>query len=868
MHQCRRLQRNSARLAGFAESAGWLRFLTSILLSLAIFGTVSAAQFGNFTYTDNGTSITITGCTTLTSGSVTIPATISGKPVTEIGKSAFEDRSLITEIKLPDSIAKIGENAFDECTRLASITLPVGLEVFEFQLFYGCASLQSITLPAALTTIKDGAFYGCEALQSLSLPAGLSFLDPGALYGSGIKTIFVATTNPYYTSFNGVLYTESMTTLVRYPPKKTDSSFVVPAGVATIASEAFQGSQYLKYLTLPSGLTMIEGNAFSFSTSLTGINIPPGITAIEDSVFYRCTSLSSITLPVGVKTIGYCSFFECSKLATIALSKDLATIDDFAFHGCGLTAIAIPAGVTDVGFKPFSECGKLTSISVDANNTRYSSVDGILFNKGRTTLLKYPAARAGSYRIPHGVVTIDGESFSGANGLTAVRIPSSVTAIGSDAFYECDALTGVTIPVGVNVLGTRAFGACDALQQVIFTGDAPTVFQSPFSMAAPGFSVGYYNNRTGFSSPTWQGQPTVNLGDWTDVPQDLKVEQGPGGELVNGGAVTALAATAVGSSSVVTLTLTNTGNADLSGISITQGGAASGDYQISALNTDYLTAGESTTFQINFSPKATGPRPATIQIVSSDADENPFELTLAGTGTSPEISIEQPAGSGVADGGSRDFGSMVVGGSRKLTFGIANTGTSGLTGLSAVISGAHAADFVVSSAPSAMVASGGGTTFAVDFVPSGAGVRGAVLRVLSNDADENPYEIHLTGMGVAVPEIIVHQPSGSGLKDGVTRKSFGTAMVGGTGRSRTFTIINSGTAKLTGLKITRSGRDMKDFVISTLSKTQLGPGGRISFRVEFKPTARGTRNATIHIRSNDADENPFDIQVTGAGAAK
>jgi hypothetical protein len=842
--------------------------LTRALMALVLFGTASAAQFGNFTYTDNGASITITGYTGLPSGTLSIPSAISGKPVTEIGNWAFRKLFGVTAITFPASITKIGDHAFDECTGLLSITLPTGLKTIEDFLFYGCVSLKSVTLPAALTTIRDGAFYNCGALQSLSLPGSISYFDANAFSGSGIKTFYVAADNLHFTSINGVIYSKSLTTLQRYPPGNTYSSYVVPAGVTSIGQDAFRGNPYLKYLTLPSGFNAIGTGAFHSCASLTGINLPLGITTINDYAFYRCTSLASITLPIGVKSIGYCSFYECAKLATITFSNDLTTIDDFAFYGCGISAIAIPASVTNVGFEPFPECKKLTSIAVDSNNTKYSSVDGVLFNKSRTTLVKYPAARAGSYRIPHGVVTVGDYSFSGASGLTSVRLPSSVTSIGSEAFYDCTSLSRVTIPSVVDFLGTRAFGSCDAMQQVIFTGNAPTVFLSPFSLMPPGFSVGYYNNRTGFTSPMWQGYPTVNLGDWIDTPQDLKVEQTPGGELVDSGAVTALAATAIGSSSVATLTLTNMGNTDLSGISITKGGAASGDYQVSALNTDYLIGGESTTFQITFSPKASGPRSAAIQIASSDADENPFTLTLSGIGTAPEIDIQQPAGSSVADGGLRDFGSLTVGASRKLTFTIANSGTSGLTGLSTSITGTHATDFVLSSAPAATVAKDESTTFVVDFIPTAAGVRLAILRVMSNDSDENPYDIHLTGTGVAVPEIAIELPPGSGLKDGLTKKSFGTVKVGKTGKAKTFILKNTGTAKLTGLKLTRSGKDKKDFIVSKLSKTQLSPGDSTSFKVEFKPTAKGTSTAAIQIESNDADENPFDIKLSGAGAAK
>lgn len=886
MNVCSRPLGSVARKSGAPMKYG---FQTA--LALALLGSASSAQFGNFTYTDTGSAITITAYTSTSSGPVSIPATIAGKPVTEIGNDAFKAKTGITAVTFPANMAKIGQGAFQGCTGLGNVTLPSGIQRIETSLFSGCVSLKSVTLPAGVTSIGFYAFYeckllsavnipdgvtlidslafsGCEALQSLSLPASLSALGTSALAGGGFRSISVAAGNAYFSSSNGVLYNKSQSTLVRYPPNKADSSHVIQAGVTRIEGDAFQGSQYLKNLTLPAGLTDIGGSAFGSCTSLTGINIPQGITTIPDGAFYRCTSLPAITLPSGVKTIGHFAFQECSSLAVLTLPEGLETIAEAAFETCGLTEIHLPASVTSIGLVPFEACDKLNSITVDAGNPIFSSVDGVLFNKSRTTLRKYPAARLGRYQIPYGVTSIGQSSFEGADALTEIIIPSTVTTIDGDAFNDCDSLTRLTIPSSLDYLGPRAFDSCDSLAQAIFLGNAPTISLGPFSFAAPDFSVGYYNNRTGFSSPTWQGYPSVNLGDWADVPQDLKVEDSAAGELVNGGAVPGIGSASIGGSSVVTLTLTNTGTVDLTNIAISISGADAGDFQVSALGSDYLTGGESLTFQITFAPTAIGIRSATLLIASSDADENPFELTLSGTGTAPEISIEQPAGTAIQDGGNRDFGAQVLGMSKPLVFTVNNTGTGDLTGLATSITGIHASDFTVSSAPTSPVATGGSTTFTVAFKPSGTGNRGAVLHVANNDPDESPYDINLTGKGVALPEITIEQPAGSGLVDGVSKKSFGTVTVGKVGKTRKFIIKNSGTAKLTGLGLTRTGKHKKDFVISTLSKSSLLPGESTSFQAAFKPAAKGTRTAAIHVLSNDADESPFDITVTGAGAVK
>ena len=91
-------------------------------------------------------------------------------------------------------------------------------------------------------------------------------------------------------------------------------------------------------------------------------------------------------------------------------------------------------------------------------------------------------------------------------------------------------------------------------------------------------------------------------------------------------------------------------------------------------------------------------------------------------------------------------------------------------------------------------------------------------------------------------------------------------VVGKTGTAKTFTITNKGTAKLTGLVIRKDGAHKADFKVGELGKTTLAAGASTTFKVTFKPTAKGTREAAIHIKSNDSNENPFDIKLTGMGA--
>ena len=115
-----------------------------------------------------------------------------------------------------------------------------------------------------------------------------------------------------------------------------------------------------------------------------------------------------------------------------------------------------------------------------------------------------------------------------------------------------------------------------------------------------------------------------------------------------------------------------------------------------------------------------------------------------------------------------------------------------------------------------------------------------------------------------VPEIAVEQPAGSDLIDGVSTVDFGNVSISGD-NSHTFTIRNLGTADLTGLGITIDGTNAGDFTITASPTAPVVPGGSTTFTVKFSPTVLDTCSAVLHITSNDADENPFDIALTGTG---
>ena len=145
---------------------------------------------------------------------------------------------------------------------------------------------------------------------------------------------------------------------------------------------------------------------------------------------------------------------------------------------------------------------------------------------------------------------------------------------------------------------------------------------------------------------------------------------------------------------------------------------------------------------------------------------------------SPEIEVEQPMGTGLIDGvASIDFGSIGLGSSTTKSFTIRNVGTLPLTGLNATLNGSLS--FAVSAISPTTLATGASLTFTVTFSSDSGlfGLRTTSLQIASNDGDENPFNIALSGIKLA-PDIEIEQPTGTGLVDGISIIDFGIVPVG------------------------------------------------------------------------------------------
>lgn len=213
------------------------------------------------------------------------------------------------------------------------------------------------------------------------------------------------------------------------------------------------------------------------------INIPAEInglpvTTIGSMAFthYQPDNVRSVTMPDTLVSIGYGAFSNCENLTNVVIGKGVKSIESYAFAGTALTTFEVGPGVTNLGHFGSS---KLININVDSANPVYSSVAGVLFNKGQTQLIECPGGRRGSYGIPEGVLSIGGGAFDHCWYIGNVTMPQSLTDIGDWAF-EGLGLTNITIGNSVTNIGEGAFADC-ILTNVAFPNTTITIGSSAFA---------------------------------------------------------------------------------------------------------------------------------------------------------------------------------------------------------------------------------------------------------------------------------------------------------------------------------------------------------------------------------------------------
>ena len=453
-----------------------------------------------------------------------------------------------------------------------------------------------------------------------------------------------------------------------------------------------------------------------------------------------------------------------------------------------------------------------------------------------------------TYTVPTGVTTLTVEAWGGGGrGGSVANMRGGGGGGGAYARKVISVTPGqvLTIVVGAGATGTAA------------GGDSEVLIGATLHVRAKGGNSVANNNSTGATG----GSAATSIGDVTFAGGNGangtsgssgggggggssagRFQVGNNGSGTNGGAIITGQGNAAGGN----------GRASGSGDGAQGGGPGGGGGGARSTNSTTHNGGNGGTGRVQIYP---GPPQISVSgnsVVIADGDVTPSPADFT------------------------NFGTTGVGtGNITRTFVISNAASSNQNLLisSVTLSGTHASNFTIVTAPAASVAPGASTTVVVSFTPSATGARNATLTINSNDFDNGTFDFAITGTGATAQievrgnnVIIADGDSSPAASDHTV---FGNIEVTFGSMTRTYTIINPATtgAELNLGTITLSGSNASQFTVTQPAQTSLAPGASTTFTVTFDPNATGQMNAVVNIPNNSTSNNPHNYNITGWGTS-
>jgi hypothetical protein len=470
-----------------------------------------------------------------------------------------------TELKsliLPPNITAIRSNAFRGCKGLTNITLPNSINNIDGDAFYGCTGLKSINIPTSLMTLSNGVFYGCTALTSITIPGSVFLIDRNAFGGcTSLMSFVVSSSNPTYSSQDGLLLNKAKTKLIQYPNGL--ATITIPTTITSIENYAFAGFFAPKIncmLATPPSVTISnmgfsgavvyvpEGKVDAYKTAWGSsanvliiekdvdatVNVTEAgklATTILNQLGVHPATLTKlkVTGPINAADILYIrdnmkqcydvdlegtdltdlpteAFRDKALLLNIKLPSGLKTVGNSAFYGCLTTnSITFPANITTIGTGTFSS----------------SSISTVNFTGNVGSIGNQAFLRCASLKIVNfggSVGAIGDGAFSGCYQLSSVNFNDTVGPIGNSAFYGCRALSTINFAKSVPSIGVNAFNKCKSLTSIVITGELTALNSGVFYGCLSLKSISLPNTITTIGSSAFIGcESLVNFKIPTEV---------------------------------------------------------------------------------------------------------------------------------------------------------------------------------------------------------------------------------------------------------------------------------------------------------------------------------------------------------------
>lgn len=424
--------------------------------------------------------------------------------VTTISNSAFKGCSNLQSLTLPSSLKTIGSYAFSGCSNLSKLPSLSGLLSLGSYAFSGCSKLQDLKLPSSLTTIGNNAFNGCSNIRTLDIPYNLKSIGSGAFNGcSSLAHIRCRVTDPSKLDPANLPSNEMMTL---YVDKNYSGNYINSTDFKTTWKAKFNGRIYegdwkdnveidgMYYICSPVSkkATLYKGNS---KTDITISDINDGndtysVTGIDRQAF-KGSSLEKLTLPNTITHIGPEAFSGCSSLdRVVSYIETPFKINENVFSTA--KKLYVPENTREnykgfAGWKKFSYMMEGEPISVENEAGTFvcasKSKEAILTigNKQTTSVTINPSIQdeeSNTYQV----IAIEKGAFQNSGELVKLTFMDNTgsensISIGDNAFSSCSKLRVLTLPSKVE-LGIRVFNGSNNLEYIICKSTSPKIIDN------------------------------------------------------------------------------------------------------------------------------------------------------------------------------------------------------------------------------------------------------------------------------------------------------------------------------------------------------------------------------------------------------